>query len=308
MLRRLLLVLALTFVMIEPTAAQRVTLAAVGDIQLGRGVGREMEQHGVDYPFAKTSPTLKSADLTFGNLECALSKDGRLIPKRFSFKADPASAAGLARAGFDLLALANNHSVDCGRERLSESLAILNKYGLRGTGAGENMTQARAPVMVTRKGIKIAFLARTMVSVDGMVYREDVPGPAMFELEELLSDIKAAKQQADLVVISLHWGVEFTRQPQEEQRRIAHQIIDAGACLLLGHHPHTPQPLEWYHRGLIAYSLGNFVFDAVLPHSQEGVILQCILSKRGVEKAKLIKTTIDHGQPQIIVTAKGNSG
>lgn len=279
-------------------AEQAVTLAAVGDIQLGRGVGRMIEKEGPDYPFRMVAPLLRSADLTFGNLECALSEEGRPIPKQFSFKADPAAALGMAGAGFDLLSLANNHSMDCGREGLLETQAALAGRGIRSVGAGRDAAEAAAPVILEHGGLRIAFLARTMVAPEGVIYREDAPGVAALDPERIEDEVRAARRQADLVVVSLHWGIEYARQPQEEQRRLARRLVDAGACLVLGHHPHALQPVERYRGGLIAYSLGNFVFDAG-PKGRQGAILRCTLTAGGVGSAELIPVAIREGRPAV---------
>jgi poly-gamma-glutamate synthesis protein (capsule biosynthesis protein) len=281
-------------------AEPSVSLIAVGDIQLGRGVGEAMQKQDADYPFLKVAKILRSADIAFGNLECAISEKGRAIPKRYSFKAAPASLAGVANAGFDILSLANNHSLDCGRSALPESLAALEKYSLPPVGIGNNAQEAAMPLIIEKHGLRIAFLARTMFAPEGVIYREDAPTVAMLEPEELIADVKAARKQADLVVVSLHWGIEYTRQPQEEQRRLAHRLIDAGAGLILGHHPHTPQPVERYHRGLIAYSLGNFVFDAATPRAGKGLILRCVLTKQGAKLVENIPIVIKDCQPRMI--------
>lgn len=149
-----------------------------------------------------------------------------------------------------------------------------------------------------RGGLRIAFLARTMITPDGVIYREDAPGVAMLDPDRIVEEVRAARRQAHLVIVSLHWGIEYARYPQEEQRRLAHRLIDAGACLVLGHHPHTPQPLERYHRGVIAYSLGNFVFDATRPRARTGALLRCTLTVAGVRAAQLIPVVIHRGQPR----------
>jgi len=264
-----------------------VTIVAVGDVQLGRGVGDVIAQHGPDYPFEHVRGIISDADLALCNLECALSAEGIPIAKRYSFKADPVAADGLARAGFDVAILANNHSVDCGRWALAETIEILQARGLVPVGAGRNATEAAAPAMAERNGLRIAVLARTFVLPDGVIYREDVPTVAAYEPDRIEDEVRAARRQADVVIVSLHWGVEYARQPQESQRRIARRLIDAGAALVVGHHTHTPQPVERYHHGLIAYSLGNFVFDSHGEGGRYGLLLRCTLGREGVMKYDL---------------------
>lgn len=197
-------------------------------------------KHSPDYPFAKVRERLRGADLAIFNLECALSRDGIPIRKRYSFKADPGAAQGLVGAGLDIAVLANNHSVDCGREQLSKTIEVLRRGGIASVGAGSDSAAAMAPLMVERDGLRIAVLARSFVLPDRVIYREDAPTVAMYDPETMMEEVREARQQADVVIISLHWGIEYSREPQESQRRIAHALVDAGATLVLGHHPHTP--------------------------------------------------------------------
>jgi poly-gamma-glutamate capsule biosynthesis protein CapA/YwtB (metallophosphatase superfamily) len=277
----------------------RVAIVAVGDVQLGRGVGRAIARHGPDYPFEHVRALIEDADLALFNLECALSEEGIPIQKRYSFKAAPAAADGLARAGFDVAVLANNHSVDCGRWRLAETMEILRARGIVSVGAGTNAAEAAAPVMLERNGLRIAFLARTFILPDGVIYREDVPTVAVYDPEQIEEEVRAARREADVVIVSLHWGVEYARHPQESQRRIARRLIDAGATLVIGHHTHTPQPVERYRQGLIAYSLGNFIFDAHGEGGRRGSLLRCAVGPDGVTDHEVLPVTIDGAQARL---------
>lgn len=270
----------------------------MGDVQLGRGVGRAIARSGPDYPFEHVAPLIRPADLAIFNLECALSEDGIPIEKRYSFKADPIAAAGLARAGFDVAILANNHSVDCGRRVLPETLAALRSHTIAPVGAGRSAAEAAAPLIVERNGVRIAILARTFVLPDSVIYREDVPTVAAYDPDRIEQDVRAAARQADIVVVSLHWGIEYARQPQESQRRIARRLVDAGADLVIGHHTHTPQPIERYRNGLIAYSLGNFVFDSHAEGGRRGVVLRCRVGADGVEEYEAVPVSIEEAQPR----------
>ena len=307
MLKRALAVLLGALLLGQGAAVgQRVTLVFVGDMQLGRGVGRAIALKGADYPFAGTSMITRAADLAVGNLECALSREGRPLVKRYSFKASPACADGLARAGFDILSLANNHTMDCGRTGLLDTMAALKKRGLLAVGAGKDARAAEAPLIVERNGLRIAVLAWTAVRCEGMIHRPDAPGVAVLDAARAAAAVRAARQHTDLVICLLHWGLEYTRQPLETQRRIAHRLIDAGAALVVGHHPHTPQPVERYKRGLIAYSLGNFVFDTARERARRGIILKCTLSPRGLTEWQVVPVRIRAAQPRP-ETSRGRS-
>ncbi|MCJ7752517.1 MAG: CapA family protein, partial [Armatimonadetes bacterium] len=280
-----------------PKAEPAVTLVAVGDVQLGRGVGRLIERHGPNYPFEHVRDIIQEADLAVFNLECALSENGTPIQKRFSFRADPIAADGLARAGVDIAVLANNHSVDCGRWASPETIDALESRGIACVGGGADMATAADPIVVERNGLRLAFLARTFILPDGVIYREDVPTVATYDPDRIEEEIRAARRLADVVIVSLHWGVEYARQPQESQRRIARRLIDAGADLVIGHHTHTPQPVERYKDGIIAYSLGNFVFDSHAEGGRRGIMLRCTITKAGIVEYQEIPMEIERGQP-----------
>jgi poly-gamma-glutamate synthesis protein (capsule biosynthesis protein) len=176
---------------------------------------------------------------------------------------------------------------------------VLHARGIVPVGGGMSMAEAAAPVIVARNGIRIAFLARTFILPDGVIYREDVPTIAVYDPKAVEDEIRAARRRADAVIVSLHWGIEYARQPQESQRRIARRLIKAGADLVLGHHTHTPQPVERYRNGLIAYSLGNFVFDSHAEAGRRGLLLRCRLSVNGVEDHEAIPIRIERAQPHL---------
>lgn len=190
-------------------------------------------------PFLKTSDYLKSADLTFGNLEspffnnCPTKRDGMV------FCADYKALEGLKSAGFDLLNLQNNHILNYGKQGLeqTQNLLIANKI---------------TPVydeeeIINIRNTKIGFLGFNLLLDNNEV--------------KILEGIKALRTKVDLVIISLHWGNEYQLKPTQNQINLAHKIIDNGADLIVGHHPHVIQPTEEYKGKLILYSLGNFVFD-----------------------------------------------
>lgn len=259
-----------------------VTFVAVGDVMLDRGIGRRIEQYGIEWPFKQVRDALRSADLAFCNLECPLSARGIKVTKPICFKADPANVECLTDAGFDIVSLANNHSMDCSRPGLIETMHYLDKSEIAYTGAGGTPSEAALPVIVTVKGIRIAFLARNAWLPEGAWFRPDAPNSSYLDSETIESEVRDAANQADVVIVSLHWGIEYRTHPQSAQVELAHKVIDAGADLILGHHPHVLQPLEEYHGGVIAYSLGNFLFDSPFKNCKKSMILKCRLSKSGV--------------------------
>lgn len=269
-----------------------ITLVAAGDVLFARSVGTKISRYGKDWPFQKVASTIRSADIAFCNLECPLSAKGIKVNKLICFKADPANVKCLTNAGFDIVSLANNHALDCSRTGLTETMRVLDKAGIAYTGSGKTLADAAQPTILEVKGVKVAFLARNAWMPESTWYRQDVPGIAPLESSAIEQEIRDAKSKADVVIVSLHWGVEYSKTPSEEQVKLAHKMIDAGADLVLGHHPHVTQKIEKYHGGVIAYSLGNFLFDSRNPLCMDSMILKCRLSKSGVSFPQAIPVRI----------------
>jgi len=286
----------------EPTGAPagaRATVAVVGDILL---------MH-VDDPFEHVSDVLREADITFGNLESPLStngepsplkfENGRLIHNEFIFGADPGSVRRLSAAGFDVLSLANNHAMDYGATALRETFDLLEEHGIVQAGAGGNLDEARSAAIVERNGLRVAFLAyvssttlpgtehfEASGSAPGLAFMHSTDGrtPTEASLRMLREDIAAARQQAHVVAVSFHWGREVHSRPSALQVQLAHRAVDAGADLVLGHHPHVLQAVEVYEGNPILYSLGNFVFKSRRPELRMSAIGLLTLGPAGVER------------------------
>jgi poly-gamma-glutamate capsule biosynthesis protein CapA/YwtB (metallophosphatase superfamily) len=251
------------------------TLLFVGDVMLSRGVGSRMEaQNNWTLPFEDVADTLRSADLRFCNLECPLSDRGRNLHHLYSFRADPLALEGLKAAGFNVISQANNHAYDWGPQALLDSLERLRTAGIRPVGAGQNDLAAHYPALVNVGGLRVAFLAYVEIDPKEAMAGVDRPGVAWLEPARVLADIHFARPLADLVIVCPHWGVEYALKPTRNQMELAHQMIDAGADLIVGSHPHVVQPLEPYHDRWIAYSLGNFVFDQKNPATHRGLMLK----------------------------------
>lgn len=286
-----------------------VELVAVGDILLDRGVARRIGREGTAQVFAGVSDTLAGADVTFGNLENPLAARCHRSSKKISFQARPGSADALRGAGFDLLSLANNHTLDCGKSGLLETINHLRERGLRWAGAGPTLAAAEAHTILTVKGIKIAFVAFTDVEPESGPRRDGWRGVARASKFALRRAIVSARGHADVVVVSLHWGIEYASRPSARQRELAHTAVEAGADLVLGHHTHTLQGLEAVtqrgatgtRRALVAYSLGNFVFDSPPSLGRrvvETVMLRCRLSKNGLVSAEVQPVILEKYLPR----------
>jgi poly-gamma-glutamate capsule biosynthesis protein CapA/YwtB (metallophosphatase superfamily) len=275
-----------------------VSLITVGDIMLARRVGTTIGQNGVDYPFAATADWLRAADLVFGNLETPISNSDSLATDGIAFLTDPSVVNGLSNAGFDALALANNHIGDYGPDALLETIQLLEASNILPVGAGANETTAREPKTIHVRGLEIALLARTNVPFGAPPAGPQTPGAAWFDPAQTLADLRAASEQADIVVLSLHWGNEYTYTVTPEQRAFVQEALAAGADLILGHHSHNAQALNLGQNWLAAYSLGNFVFDQNWSvETSQGLALRLLLDETGVRAIEPVVVYVVAGQP-----------
>lgn len=258
----------LALILAAETEDRLIQLTTVGDIMLARRLGEVIANGDITYPFAAVQHLLTGADLTIGNLETALGIGGNPEAKGYTFLAPPEVTGSLALAGFDLLSLANNHAMDYGPQTLLQAIELLSSEGIQTVGAGLNATEAYAPLTLEVDGIVLAFLAFVDVPVEvrGFDTRDweataTRPGVAWADPFQIRAAIEAAHATADVVVVLLHSGYEYVNTPSPPQQSAARLAIDAGADLVIGHHTHVLQGIEFYGEGTIIYGLGNFVFD-----------------------------------------------
>ncbi len=273
--------------------AEPVRLIFVGDVMLDDGPGRVIAS-GRD-PFTPFAALLRDADFTIGNLECPIASSGKpLDNKIYSFRADP-RVVPLLKARFDALAIANNHSGDYGKGAFLETLEHLDSAGIAHFGGGRDLTRAHAPLWIERRGLRIALLGYNEFKPRSFEAGPDQPGIAWSEDDQVISDIRAARAAgADLVIPFMHWGWEREPKPSERQRQLAHTMIDAGADVVIGGHPHVTQGAEYYHGKLIVYSLGNFVFDGFkLPAAKRGWLLRLTLDRQGLVAWETLAAQMD---------------
>jgi poly-gamma-glutamate synthesis protein (capsule biosynthesis protein) len=290
-----------------------VAVRAVGDLILGSAVKEEIAAHGADYPFARIASSLRRADLTVGNLEgpltnAAIPTSGKRPQDvraglQFIFRAPPACADGLARAGFDIVTVANNHAADYREAGLDDTLQALAARGIAAVGAGRDLSAARAPAVLYRRGRRVAFLAYSDVIPPLAAATAERAGISPSRqpgvpFERLAArDIARARRRADFVIVLVHWGVERSGRPTPEQRRIGRAMVDAGACAVIGHHPHVLQGIERRGNGIIAYSLGNFVHVAGAA-TMDSAVLTLTLAPGRPPGCDVTPVVIRQGQPQ----------
>ncbi|MCS6777573.1 MAG: CapA family protein, partial [Chthonomonadaceae bacterium] len=255
------------------------------------------------YPFAPTRPLLRAADIAFGNLECCVAEGGSPLPdKQFTFRAHPRTARALADAGFDIVSLANNHAWDYGREALAETVRHVRAAGVAVTGAGNNRAQAHALTVLERNGLRVGFLAYLGMFPPLLSESATLPSVAMASVTSITQEVRAAARQVDFLIVSLHAGKELAKRPTARQRTLAIAAINAGADIVLGHHPHVVQPVEIYRSRIICYSLGNFVFSASGRGS--GAMLDATLYPDGSIRARLRPLVLAGVQPRLTGPAR----
>jgi poly-gamma-glutamate capsule biosynthesis protein CapA/YwtB (metallophosphatase superfamily) len=273
-------------------------LAAVGDINLGDQPGDAIAANGPTYPWQGAGKALRHADITFGNLECAVSTRGEPFPKEYNFRATPPALAGLRRnSGIDVLNLANNHVGDYGPVATTDTVRGVERLGMKAVGAGPDLERALAPQVVQRLGLKVAFVGFSEIAPIEFAAAPGRPGTAWARPDQIAQAVHAARRKADIVVATFHWGIEKQTLESARQRELADVAVRAGAQVVIGAHPHTLQPVRRQGAAIVAYSLGNFVFGAQSPETTTTGILELDLTAEGVAKGNWRAGRIEGGRP-----------
>ncbi len=295
-----------------------ISAIAFGDIMTSRTVDRKIMAAG-DYlsPFRTVGPALKAADLAFGNFEGTISHGARPQPGGTRFVSRVGVIDGFRYAGIDFLSLANNHIGDFGAGTLAETVGLLRDAGIAVAGAGADLGGAREPAIVERRGVRFAFVSFNAI-IGTRAAAPDSAGAVRIkmapwfpfsavDLAAVVENVKRARKLAEVVIVYPHWGQEYTSHPNADQIRVAHALIDAGADMLIATHPHWVQGAEVYKGHLIAYSLGNFVFDQTWStETQEGAALQLTFWGPRLVGASFVPVRIeDAHRPRFLDDAAG---
>lgn len=272
--------LALFALGLRPPAARSITLVVTGDIMLGRDVARAHVEGGWEHVLAALAPYATQADLSFANLESPLTQ-ADLVTPALDLRAPLDAALALQGSHLTLVSLANNHSLDAGPAGLQDTFEALAAAGVDAVGPGME------PWVGTVGGFDVAWIAFN-----------DVGNP--LALDQATAAIGRARAAADLVLVSVHWGAELDPGPSPRQREIAEALASAGADLVVGHHPHVLQPVEWIwglgrgHPTLVAFSLGNAVFDQEAPPGvRQGALLRVTMDGTGVQSVCAVALAIE---------------
>lgn len=280
---------------VEPELPE-LRFIAVGDIMLGRGVAYWIEKkRSYEEAFEKVKPDLSIGDVVFGNLESPLTSSTKgLNPNgKIVLRAKPEAITALTSAGFNLLSLSNNHILDHYEKGLFDTMELLDQNGIVHAGGGRNLQEARKLAVIERNGLKIGLLAYTdmaEITFAGDPYLSFAAGPEKSgvvprKYETIREDVLKARDQVDLLAVSLHWGIEESFKIPPEQVQFAHDLIDDGVDIILGHHPHQFQGIEIYKGKPILYSMGNFMFDQNEHENMESFIVD--MKYKGTELTAL---------------------
>ncbi len=264
-------------------------IVATGDVLLARSVNaKTVSRNDFTWPFHKTYQKLRDSDITIVNLETPLLEPCQITTDGMSFCGDRRNIAGLEFAGIDVVNIANNHIGNYGDEGVKQTIETIQDVGMYVSGTPDIS-------VVDVRGMKVAFVGFNTIFPDthGTLWANDIT---------VADTIRRASESADIVIASFHWGIEYTRQPSDEQKRLGRLAIDSGADLVIGHHPHWWQPVEIYKGKLITYSHGNFVFDQEWSaETKEGIVGKYYFYDDQLIDAEFFPVRIqEYGQPYFL--------
>jgi poly-gamma-glutamate synthesis protein (capsule biosynthesis protein) len=287
-------------------AQYKAKMTLVGDLMLGRFTENIVDKHGADYLFEHVQPYLKDSDYMTGNLDVPiLTKDEsqyESLDKDLLLSTDKRSLKSIKNAGFSVLNLANNNAMNYGEKGLKDTLASLQEEGIDSVGAGANESSAKKVSYQDVNGLKVATLGFTDVRSEGTEAKKNKAGVVYTDPDALFNEIEKAKDpkqgNADLVVVNVQWGQEYDMEPSPRQEALAKAMVDAGADMIAGHHPHVLSSFDVYKDSVIFYSLGNFVSDQGWSNTKNTALAQYKLKEDGTAYVDVVPLRIEEGSPR----------
>lgn len=260
------------FSLVDSSERKTLFVASVGDIMVARGIQESLiyNEKGLEKVFSDTLPILQSNDITIGNLEGVVTNSSKNAIKTYTFKFNHKVLDPLKKAGFNYFMITNNHCYDYGEAGFKDTLKALSDYGIPFSGAGLNKKEAEKFYTVEKKNQKVSIISCGAYPVERSGFNGKKTATAtetragiLWESDELVESVKLEKEKGNLVVVNVHGGEEYVFHPNKSQRSFYEKLIDAGASVVFGSHPHVLQATEWYKNGLIVYSQGNFIFPGM---------------------------------------------
>jgi poly-gamma-glutamate capsule biosynthesis protein CapA/YwtB (metallophosphatase superfamily) len=284
----------------EPTGAP-VTIAFGGDVHFEGAVASRLARDPAT-TFGPITAVLRRADLAVVNLETAITERGTPAPKEFTFRAPPSAFAALDAAGVDVATMANNHGADYGVVGIRDSLAAARRHGVPVIGIGADADEAFQAQRFTVNGQRIAVIGATQVLDASLAAAwsagDGKPGLASaYDEKRLLAAVRAARAEADTVVVDLHWGRELEGCPIDRQRALAPKLVAAGADVVVGSHAHVLLGGGYLRGAYVHYGLGNFVFYSRGGVTARSGVLLLTVRGRAVTRAQWVPAVISGGIP-----------
>lgn len=281
---------------------KELSISLVGDLLMDGSVRGQINQNGYDYPWEFVAEYFQEDDITIGNLETSITKGGSIWPdKQYNFRSDPENLEAMKKAGIDVVSLANNHTLDYGYDGLLDTLNYIDKSGIYSVGAGKDYNDAFKETIIEKNGYRVGILGFSRVVPDvGWWATKNRPGLAGAydgQLNAALKKVEEVKEEVDILILSIHWGTELQITPRDHDVLAAKRLIDAGADVIMGHHPHVLQGIEIYNGKPIFYSLGNFVFSSKNKLTAQTIIGQVNYVNGEIESLKILPHKIVAGRP-----------
>lgn len=281
---------------IQKPSDEEYSMMFVGDIMMDRSIRALVEKKGSNYlyPFANVADFLSTPTITFANLEGPISDVGSDHGSIYSFRMDPAVTKALYDVGIDIVSVANNHMGDWGREAFEDTLRRLRRAHIAFTGGGWNTNEAHDVTVLERAGMRIGFVGFSDVGPNWMRAGDALSGIAIASEKDVADAVRQARDKVDILVVSFHFGDEYQTTSNARQKLLAHAAIDAGARVVIGTHPHVAEEVESYNGGVIAYSLGNFIFDqAFSEDTKKALALKINMKGSHIEHVEKIPLTFN---------------
>lgn len=286
----------------EVITKDELTISIAGDVLMDSSIRWQIDRNGIEYPWEMVKEHFQEDTLTMVNLETSITNKGtKWEDKQYNFRSDPKNLQAMNEAGIDVVGLANNHTLDYGYDGFLDTLSHIDKSGIKRAGGGKNWKEAMEGTIIEKENTKIGILAFSRVAPDVKWWATKnspgIVGAYDSQLVGALNQIKEMKNDVDILLLSIHWGVELSTTPRKVEIDLAKKLIDAGADIIMGHHPHVLQGVEIYKGKPIFYSLGNFVFGSKNEITASTMIAQINIIDKNIDNIKIIPCTINLGRP-----------